>query len=308
MKVKNTYSLLFVLSFALCLAACEDKINPTLESANPVLVVDAWLNNKMEKQVIMLTETQPYFENQLPTGVSAAVVTVTGNNGNVYAFTEDNTHPGNYIWIPQAGKAFGDVGSKYELTIRLNDDTFTSTSYMRRVPAIDSITFDSDDQRGMSNKKIYRGEFWATDPIGAGDTYWIKAYKNGILLDKPSEINIAYDAGFSAGGITDGVTFITPKRRGINPNDKDANNTALSPFQPGDSVNVQIHSITLQAFNFLNEVITQTDRPGGFQELFSKPLQNVSSNIVNTNSNGSKVVGFFNVSAVSTLGKRFKNP
>lgn len=307
MRIKNTYSLFLVTLSALALVACEDKINPKLETAEPVLVVDAWLTNKMEDQVIILTKTQPYFENQLPTGVSGATVMITDNNGKIYTFTEDNTQPGNYVWTPEPGKAFGNIGEHYDLIINVDNETFTSTSHMGRVPAIDSITFDSDNQRGSSDK-IYQGEFWATDPIGPGDTYWIKAYKNGILLSKPSEINIAYDASFSAGGNTDGVTFITPKRRGINPNDKDSNNKAISPYEPGDSVNVQINSITLQAFNFLNEVITQTDRPGGFQELFSKPLENVSTNIVNTNPNGSKVLGFFNVAAVSTLGKKFKNP
>ncbi len=43
----------------------------------------------------------------------------------------------------------------------------------------------------------------------------------------------AYDAGFSAGGLADGVVFITPIRRGINPNDQDANDEPLSPFVIG---------------------------------------------------------------------------
>jgi hypothetical protein len=70
-------------------------------------------------------------------------------------------------------------------------------------------------------------------------------------------------------------------------------------------VNVQIHSITLASFNYLSELTIQTDRPGGFSELFAKPLANVSTNITNANANGSKVVGFFNVAAVSSLGKRY---
>jgi hypothetical protein len=52
-------------------------------------------------------------------------------------------------------------------------------------------------------------------------------------------------------------------------------------------------------------VAIQTDRPGGFAELFSTPLANVSTNITNANVNGSKAVGFFNVSAVSSAGKKY---
>jgi cobyrinic acid a,c-diamide synthase len=74
----------------------------------------------------------------------------------------------------------------------------------------------------------------------------------------------------------------------------------------GDSVYVEIHSITPEAFNFLNQVVIQIDRPGGFSELFAAPLANVSTNISNMNSNGKPVVGFFCVSAVSTAGKRLE--
>jgi hypothetical protein len=291
--------------FAVALLACEDKISPTLETAAPVLVVDAWINNKPEVQAIILNQSQPYFEAVLPTGVSGAVVNVTDDKGKVYAFNEDDKTPGNYLWKPQPNEVFGSVGRKYKLTVVVNGETFESSSYMGRVPLIDSITFDTE-KRTSADEWVTRGQFWATDPPGPGDTYFIRTYKNGILLAKPSEINVAYDAGFSAGGDTDGVTFITPIRRGINSNDQDANGKALSPIISGDSLNVQVHSITLAAFNYLNEVAVQTDRPGGFQELFARPLANVSTNISNTNPRGSTVVGFFNVAAVSMAGKRYR--
>ncbi|HTJ50946.1 MAG TPA: DUF4249 domain-containing protein [Cyclobacteriaceae bacterium] len=305
-----TKFILHILSIALVsitFLGCETIIHPKLESADPVLVVDAWLTNKSDTQTVILTKTQSYFDNTTPTGVSGALVTIEDNHGNTFAFTESNEKPGYYQWVPAADEVIGQVNDSFELTINVESEIFTASSHMGRVPAIDSITFDEDTQIG-TNDKIYQGEFWATDPAGKGDTYWIKAYKNGMLLNKPSEINIAYDASFSAGGETDGVTFITPIRRGINPQDTDSNDKPLSPYAVGDSVNVQIFSITLPAFNYLNEVITQTDRPGGFQELFSTPLANVSTNIVNSKANGSKVVGFFNVSAVTSFGKRFIKP
>ncbi|MEQ9209842.1 MAG: hypothetical protein RLN96_08370 [Pseudomonadales bacterium] len=45
---------------------------------------------------------------------------------------------------------------------------------------------------------------------------------------------------------------------------------------------------------------------GGFSELFATPLSNVSTNIFNENPNGKPVLGFFNVAAVSALGKKFE--
>ncbi len=255
--------------------------------------------------MITLTRTQGYFDNTNPPGVSNAVVTVSDDKGRIYFFLEDDKKPGNYLWKPIANEVIGTIGNKYKLSIQVNGETFESSSYMGRVPSIDSITFDTEKRIG-SNDSITNGEFWAMDPVGSGDAYWIRSYKNGTLLNKPQEINVAYDAGFSAGGETDGVTFITPIRRGINSTDVDANDDLVSPFVSGDSVNVQIHSITKQAFNYLNQVAIQTNRPGGFQELFATPLANVSTNISNTKTNGSKALGFFNISAVSGAGKRFK--
>ena len=77
-------------------------------------------------------------------------------------------------------------------------------------------------------------------------------------------------------------------------------------YEPGDSVYVELHSINYDSYVFLNEVAIQTNRPGGFAELFAQPLANVSSNIkmVNESSQVTKVIGFFNISAVSSLGKQ----
>ena len=48
--------------------------------------------------------------------------------------------------------------------------------------------------------------------------------------------DVAYDAGFSAGSQTDGITFIQPIRDGINPFDQDSEENFLPPYIPGDSV------------------------------------------------------------------------
>jgi len=182
---------------------------------------------------------------------------------------------------------------------------FEAEAYIGRVPVIDSLTFLFEEELGFFPNR-YTAEFWARDPAGKGDTYWIKAWKNDTLLLRPSEINVAFDAGFSEGGNLDGVTFITPIRQAINPFNTDEEGNFLSPYLPGDTLAVEIHSISKQAFTFLNEVIIQTDRSGGFAELFAAPASNVGTNIVNQNPNGKKALGFFNVAAISRAGKRLR--
>lgn len=294
----------FLLLTSVIFSSCEDVINPQLESAEPVLVIDAWINNLPDSQKVILTRTQPYFQNILPPTVSGATVTITDQNGTIFTFLEDK--PGEYVWVPVGNDVFGTLGINYTLSVQTNGETFTAESRMGRVPVVDSITFFVQEGNQFIDD-LYQAEFWAKDPVETGDAYWIKFYKNSIQQNKPSEIITAYDAGFTKGGNFSGVEFIPPIRRAINPFDADENDQLLSPYQVGDSVSVQIHAVTEAAFNFLNQVAIQTDRPGGFSELFSTPLANVSTNIRNTNATGSKVVGFFNVGAVSELGRKFNS-
>ncbi|HNR74122.1 MAG TPA: DUF4249 domain-containing protein [Cyclobacteriaceae bacterium] len=293
---------LFLLASAI-FYSCEDVINPALENAEPILVVDAWINNLPDSQKIMLTRTQPYFQSILPPAVEGATVIITDEEGTVFTFLENK--PGEYVWVP-SGDGFGTIGFNYTLAIQLSGETFVAESRMGQAPTIDSITFFLQEGNQFFND-LYQAEFWAKDLAEPGNAYWVKFYKNGIHQNKPSEIITAYDAGFSKGGSFNGIEFIPPIRRAINPFDTDENDVFLSPYLVGDSVSVQIHAVTEAAFNFLNEVSIQTNRPGGFGELFSTPLANVSTNIRNTNAEGSKVVGFFNVGAVSGLGRKFSS-
>ncbi|HEY5692070.1 MAG TPA: DUF4249 domain-containing protein [Cyclobacteriaceae bacterium] len=295
---------LFVLVMPL-LFSCEDEIFPKLENADPIVVIDAWISNKSGDQVIKITSSQSYFDNTLPPGMSGANVIVTDNLGADFLFVEDTTSPGQYIWSPVGTEVFGDVGNSYVLTVQIGSETYVAVSIMNRVPVIDSISFTFEEESSFL-PETYLADFWSSDFVGPNDTYWVKAWKNGIPLNKPGDINLAYDAGFSAGGNFDGVTFITPIRQGINPFDQDENDEIIPPYLPGDSVYVEIHSITLEAFNFMNEVAVQTDRPGGFSELFASPISNVSTNIFNASNSSKKALGFFNVSAVSGLGRRLE--
>lgn len=294
----------FVLPF---LWSCDDEVTVDVGSAEPMLNIDAWINNKPETQNIYLTLTQDYFDNKsLPPAATGAEVKVTDQDGHVYQFVEDlTTRDGAYRWYPQNGEVLGVIGKKYTLEVIYKGEVYTAASTMKRVPPVDSLTLSYQEGIGRMDD-IYRAEFWAADIAGKGDTYLIRAYKDGQLLNKASEITTAFDAGTSSGSGFDGVTFITPIRLGINANDLDDDDRPVSPLLNGDSVFVEIHSINLAAFNYLTEVVAQTNKMGGISELFtSSPLANVSTNLVNRNEQGSAVVGFFNVAAVSGRGKKF---
>ena len=286
--------------------SCEDVIQVELPSSDPVVVIDAWVNNKPETQRIKVLKTIAYFENTFLPGLNGATVQVEDLTDQVMYDFQAGTEEGAYEWEPTPSQpTFGKIGNAYKLIVELGGSVYESFSVMGRVPEIDSIAYRFEEGNSFFPDS-YFAQFYAFDPQGEGDTYWIKAWKNGQFLNKPSEINISYDAGGSPGAIIDGITFISPIRDGINPFDQDEDDNFISPYSPGDSVYVEIHSINNDTYTFLNEVAVQTDRPGGFAELFAQPLANVSSNIqvVDESPDDTPAIGFFNISAVSAKGKR----
>ncbi len=300
--MKRLYTLILSATLLLILLGCEEEVQLNLKDAPPVLVVDAWINDKPEDQVIRLTKTQPYFESSLPDGVTGARIQVTDDLGNVYTFEESGA--GTYTW-PYQGTVLGTVGREYTLQIDAEGQVYRAESAMRRVPEVDSVVFTYREDEDAFREKGYYAEFVATDFTGPGDAYWIKAYKNDTLLLRPFEINIAIDAGFSTGGTIDGVVFIQPIQDGVNPLNDDLD--AVIPYEFGDSLYVEIHSLTIPAFDFLDQLAIQTQRDGGFDEIFAEPLENLPTNIRRTDGDSTEpVVGFFSVSAVKGNGKRLE--
>ena len=282
----------------LILISCEDIITPELPTNDPILVVDAWLNNLNEEQKIILSSTQDYLDSTSSPSVSGAIVQVSDNLGNVFDFVE--SVPGEYVWQPTILKNnLGDVGSSYTLNIQYDGKEIIAQSTMNRTSTIDSVNF----VRGQFPEGSYYAEFWSREEAGIGDAYWIKSYVNGIYQNGLDDIITCIDAGASSeGAVIDGIPFIPPIRRGITRFETDDDGDFISPFNEGDSLYVEIHSVTYEAFDFLNKTSIQINRPGGFGELFAVSLSNVPTNLQVVNDNRFPVVGFFNISAVHGMG------
>ena len=284
--------------------ACNTDIPVDLPEADAPVVVDAFIYNKAEPQVVDLTIANTYFDQSTPLGISGASAEIVDvDEDEVYIFDEES--PGRYVWNPTTPTdSFGIVGNTYVLNIQTANSNYTSTSILNRVVPVDSITWTLEDEEPFTDGDYFVAEFWGTDAPGPGDAYWIKAWKNGTLLNKPDEINIAIDGAFSDGDNADNVTFITPIRQAVTPFEFDSDDVLIDPFELGDSLYVEIQSITPEVHFFLQSAIEQTDREGGFGELFATPLANLPTNIFSDNPN-EKVVGVFCMSAARGLGRVF---
>ena len=273
------------------LTSCEDPIDVNLIEAEPLLVVDAWLNNTDSIQVIKLTSSQPYFDSTPAAGVTDADVTVTREDGEVFEFLHNTD--GEYTY-DLGGSSIGVIGQSYTLDITNGDDQFSATTILNRTAPIDSIRQELRENEIFGDDGIYC-ELMARDPIGLGDTYWIKTYKNGEYLNRASELNIAYDAGFDSGGEVDGLIFITPIRELITPFDDDL---LPIPWIAGDVIKVEVHSMSEDNFFYME---TFRDQLVNSQNgIFAEPLANTEGNVIMTNGTNN-VLGTFNVAAVSEI-------
>lgn len=296
---------LFFLCFV-CLATftrCNEVVPIEIEEAPRMFVIDAWVNNLPEEQMIKLSYTQPYFEPNQMEGIENGFIYIESQNNPVRRFLHRGN--GEYIWTPKNGERIGAIGDEFRLFVAFDNQLFIGLSTMNPAPKIDSIVQRLRRNQLNNGDGIY-AQFFAKDLPGQGDAYWIKTYKNGVFLNKPSELNIAFDAGVDFGANIDGVTFIPTIRDMVNrvPDENDPLGDMIAPpYERGDSIHIEIHSLTLEAFRFLKVAKNQTNRANN--AIFSIPHANPRGNIINT-LNNELAIGMFCVSAVEQMGKRIK--
>ena len=282
----KTIKLFFVLLAAIVLTSCEDVVQIELDKGEPILTVDAFINNMRSVQKIRLTYADDYFsqaQNYPVTGASVSIKDLT--SGLSYYFSDSNGD-GNYLYSLLTNDTLGKIGHTYELTVIHQNNVFKATSRMKRSSRVDSLVSKFDEGGGLGNTPSgYKFAFLGFDVIGdTTDYYWIKSFRNGVFFNKGADINICIDGTYGTGA--DGFLFIPPIAEGITPRGE--------LFQKFDVCRVEIHSIDFETYNFLAQVQAQTTNSG----LFATSPENIKTNITNTTTDKVKVVGWFSMSAV----------
>ncbi|CAH0998719.1 hypothetical protein LEM8419_00065 [Neolewinella maritima] len=286
---------LLLLALAAALCTCTDPIELTTDFETPELVVDAWLTNTSEPQTIRLTQSQDYYANRLPAGVTDAEVVVCLESGTAcYPFVHQDS--GRYVWTPQPGETIGAVGDQFVLGIRQGGVDYASRTTMNRVPPIDSIAVRLEEERLGLDEGRY-AQLYARDFTGVGDAYLVRTTINDTLLNLPRELNLVYDATFDAGSGTDGIVFIAPIRFNINKLDEAG---SFIPLETDDRIEVEIWSLSQEAFFFLS--VARDQIQNGDNGIFQIPVANSPGNVINL-ATEQPALGVFNVAAVSAASK-----
>jgi hypothetical protein len=243
--------LLFVIVSVTVLSSCEKNINFNLNNADPVLVVDAQIENAQAPTVV-LTKSLDYFSNISPQLLANSFVhsaTVTISNGTLmhqlkeYAVPLGAGYVAYYYGIDSANLATAFVGQfnkQYNLTIKAEGKEYlakTTIPLLTKYP--DSVWFKLAPLNPDTNKRVMMIK--ATDPPGLGNyiRYFTKKNSGPFL---PGSNSVFDDA------VIDGITYELQVDPGI---DRNSTNTADSNFfRKGDTVTLKLCNIDKPTYTF----------------------------------------------------------
>ncbi|TVQ87538.1 MAG: DUF4249 domain-containing protein [Bacteroidetes bacterium] len=284
--LKNKYiQIVLALTFLAGISACEkDVVLDLADIEGKYLIVEANLIDDGSRQWIRLTRSSSYYEVTTGNAVQQARVIVEGNDQS-FEFTElyPDSLPG-YYFNSQISDAL--IETNYELIIETTDNNiYFAQSVLRPVPVIDSVTVEINpfSEFNFFDTTIYDVIAHFADLPGKGDHYLFNLYINRKLKtprpsDKAPMSDINLDEYSSYAVLT------------INEND----------ITPGDTLTLEMRSISKENFEFYNIFFFQTDLSGN--PFAGAPPANIPTNM----SEGAR--GFFQVSAVARKSMIFEPP
>lgn len=248
------------------LASCEDVIDVELDEAPPRLVVEANINiweDGTTSSLVRLTTTAAFFDNNVPF-VTEAIVTVTDENGIVYAFNYSE----NGFYLSDLSP---ELNVDYTLQIVYKEQTYSATEKLSSVSPLEYIEQRNDG--GFTGEDIELKAFF-TDPSGEDNFYFFEGLsERGDVLD-------VYSDEFFDGNRIFGYYLV-------------------EDLAAGDSVQFNLYGINEAFHNFMFVLLQQTSNQGGGP--FETQPATVRGNIINETNSDNFPLGYFRVSEVSTL-------
>lgn len=208
------YSIIFssFIFSVLLLTACVDVIDVELEDAEPRLVIEAQIYDRLRPASVMLTRSAEFFGNPEFDFVSGAQVTITDSAGNIINLSEDSA--GFY-----SSDFLGTPGQTYNIKVISEDKEYTAQSELREALLIDSLTLVNLREEFNYDSDEYGIYCHFSDSVGREDYAKLNIYKNwepsfGLYLyDDFYTDGLGFDfffwADFMLEGDTVGVELLT---------------------------------------------------------------------------------------------------
>lgn len=208
------------------LPSCEKVIDYDLQSADPVIVIEATVTSNNEPFNVLISKTTPYFGASESSLVQGAKVSIKTENGKPRYFNEIS--PGVY----QLNKFIAPPKNWYIINIENEGITYTAKSYLNNfVPIVDcNITYFEGLGFFDSGYKI---NCFIKDPPDVDNYYRLKLYKNGKTVNTKGEMDIYTDRLF------DGKTIGLMQNSSV-------------VFDITDTVIVELQSIDKAAYDYFS--------------------------------------------------------
>lgn len=274
LKVTNFYQLLVIgMLLFVALSSCTDVVDVEVQNGPQRLVVEASLDwekgTSGNVQTIRLRKSTPFFEAENIVDVTGALVTVTNDtSGASFDFIDQNN--GAYRTT-----SFEPVlGQSYSLRIEYNGEVYTARETMTPVPEITNVFQHRED--GFDDE-LLEVHIVFTDPLTEGDNYLFKFQRQGDLFPDLEYI----EDEFVNGNEIDWWYEIEDEED-------------ISPFQPGDVVDIEMYGISRAYYNYIKVLIDQLGGVGIFE---TTPVA-VKGNCINETNTDHYAFGYFRLTEV----------
>ncbi|MFC5283300.1 DUF4249 domain-containing protein [Pedobacter alpinus] len=160
--MKNIY--LILLSVTLLFSACEDVIEIDLKNTNPVVVIEANINDVFGSHIVKISQTKPFTEDNTVISINNADVVLKDLTENrTYNFARP-LNGNDYILSNFRGKS----GNTYQLEATVNNILYTATCKMPQKVNIDSLSVTELSFFGNTQKYL---QVNYNDPLGVANQY-----------------------------------------------------------------------------------------------------------------------------------------
>ncbi len=341
MKINNI--IYFIIFLTLIFTSCVEKLDLDAGQGESQYVVEGTIvydpldPNKLIKDTIKISKSIGYLDNGKAPFVNDATVLIIDSTAGSF-FVDTCVFKGNGNYVPT--KLIPQPNHSYLMLIRFSTgDTVISFSKINR-PCFfpnDSLytTVLNDESLGRNGPGGPLKSGWgyvelrATDPAGLGDSYKLKfSVKRNPVNTNPYFTESNGFTGWSYYNRIDNLTLVSESTNGDNsPN---ANLPQEAPFNfpvarainvveddislrpayyPGDSIKVEVYSITRENLFFYVRLKTELTNGtgGGFSGLFATPVSNIPSNIFAYGNSKIKVLGWFGAAHKITATTKMTN-
>lgn len=230
----------------ICFASCEKEIDVNLKSVPPRIAIEGIVKHE-QLATVHVTHTLDFNNNDGYPHLSGAIVTISDDQGNSEVLKQDANgwYTAEYIR--------GEIGRKYNLSVKYEGQEYTATSTMPPHVPLKSITFQKVPLIDYAVPVIH-----FADPAGELNRYYralvfINGKQNPDMKENPIS-----------------TEFVDGDNDIAYPIDINTNDSDNDPIEKGDELTIEFQCIDKGTYKFFDSLVNQVGTP-------TNPISNISN-------------------------------